>query len=135
LGSNEVATIDARRPKVQFIVNEHRSLLRGPAANARPYSARASGARLAPLGSTNSPIRFTRSGFPVEDRLTLADIAVASPFANLAHCGVDIGERPKLKAYVDGILSRPSFAGWVARESAFLVDLEQFQRAHSDCQS
>jgi glutathione S-transferase len=66
--------------------------------------------------------QLTRSGFLVEDRLTLADIAVASPFTNLAHCGVDIGERPKLKAYVDGILSRPSFAVWVARECAFLVD-------------
>jgi glutathione S-transferase len=65
--------------------------------------------------------QLTRSGFLVEDRLTLADIAVASPFTNLAHCRVDIGERPNLKAYVDGILSRPSFAVWVARESAFLV--------------
>ncbi len=66
--------------------------------------------------------QLTQSGFLVADRLTLADIAVASPFANLAHCGVHIGGRPKLKAYVDNILGRPSFAGWVARECAFLVD-------------
>lgn len=63
------------------------------------------------------------SGFLVEDRLTLADLAVASPFANLRHLGVDIGAagRPKLAAYVDSILGRPSFAGWVSRESAFLA--------------
>ena len=61
------------------------------------------------------------SGFLVEDRLTLADIAVASPFANLRHLGLKCLEgRPKLAAYVDAILSRPSFASWVARETAFL---------------
>jgi len=61
------------------------------------------------------------SGFLVEDRITLADIAVASPFANLRHLEVDLGERPKLRAYVDGILSRPSFRSWVDRETAFLA--------------
>ena len=62
------------------------------------------------------------SGFLLEDRLTLADIAVASPFANLRHleCDIDSAARPKLAAYVEGILSRPSFAPWVERESAFL---------------
>jgi hypothetical protein len=28
--------------------------------------------------------------------------------------------RPKLAAYVETILSRPSFAPWIAREAAFL---------------
>ena len=62
------------------------------------------------------------SGFLVEDRLTLADIAVAGPFANLAHVGVavDGARHPKLKAYVAAILGRPSFAPWIARETAFL---------------
>jgi len=62
------------------------------------------------------------SGFLVEDRLTLADIAVASPFANLRHLGVAIdAERwPKLARYVAAILDRPSFKPWVERESAFL---------------
>lgn len=61
------------------------------------------------------------SGFLVEDRLTLADIAVASPFVNLEHCGADLGARPVLRAYVDAILQRPSFARWVERERAFLA--------------
>ena len=62
-------------------------------------------------------------GWLVGARLTLADIAVASPFANLRHLGVDIGakNRPKLAAYVDRMLSRPSFRGWVERETAFLA--------------
>jgi len=62
------------------------------------------------------------SGFLVEDRLTLADIAVASPFANLLHLNValDPKRHPRLKAYVEAILARPSFAPWIARETAFL---------------
>jgi glutathione S-transferase len=60
------------------------------------------------------------SGFLVEDRLTLADIAVASPFVNLSHIGVEIGDRPRLRAYVENILARPSFKHWVDRETAFL---------------
>jgi glutathione S-transferase len=61
------------------------------------------------------------SGFLVEDRLTLADLGVASPFVNLRHIRVDLGARPKLAAYLDGILSRPSFKHWVDRETAFLA--------------
>ena len=61
------------------------------------------------------------SGFLVDDRLTLADIAVASPFVNMRHLGVGIGERPKLRAYVDAILGRPSFSQWAERETAFLA--------------
>jgi len=62
------------------------------------------------------------SGYLVEDRLTLADIAVASPFANLRHLGVaiDAGKYPKVACYAEAILSRPSFAPWVEREAAFL---------------
>src|SRR4051812_22233523 len=63
------------------------------------------------------------SGFLVEDRLTLADISIASPFATLGHAGtvIDGGRHPKLKAYVEAILARPSFAPLVAREKAFLL--------------
>jgi glutathione S-transferase len=62
------------------------------------------------------------SGFLVEDRLTLADISVASPFANLRHLdyAIDPARHPKVKAYVEAILARPSFAQWIARETAFL---------------
>ena len=62
------------------------------------------------------------SGFLVEDRLTLADIAVASPFANLQHLKivVDPASHPKLSRYVESILGRPSFRPWIERETAFL---------------
>lgn len=64
------------------------------------------------------------SGFLVEDRLTLADIAVASPFANLAHAGytVDAMAYPKVAAFAAAMLGRPSFAGMVARETRALND-------------
>ena len=63
------------------------------------------------------------SGFLVEDRLTLADIAVASPLANVKHhLAIDVGAgRPKLDAYLQAILGRPSFKQWVDREVAFLA--------------
>ena len=62
------------------------------------------------------------SGFLVEDRITLADISVASPFANLGHagCPVNASTHPKAAAYVDAILARPSYAGIIAKERAML---------------
>lgn len=62
------------------------------------------------------------SGYLVDDRLTLADIAVASPFANLAHIDVaiDPARWPKTLAYVEKILARPSFAKWIEGERQFL---------------
>ena len=66
--------------------------------------------------------RIPESGFLVEDRLTLADIAVASPFANLRHLSVaiDPGRWPNITSYVGGILDRPSFKACTDRETAFL---------------
>ncbi|WP_324750801.1 glutathione S-transferase family protein [Sphingomonas sp. LY54] len=62
------------------------------------------------------------SGWLIEDRLTLADIAVASPFVNLQHLGVAWADgRPKLAAYVEAMLARDSFRSWVERETAFLA--------------
>jgi glutathione S-transferase len=62
-------------------------------------------------------------GYLVGDRLTLADIAVASPFANLGHlgCELDAARHPRTRAYVERILARPSFAPWIEREAAFLA--------------
>ena len=60
------------------------------------------------------------SGFLLEDRLTLADIAVASPFANLGHLNFDLDRWPKAKAYAAAILARPSFAPIVEKEKRFL---------------
>ena len=66
------------------------------------------------------------SGYLVGDRLTLADIAVAGPFANFGHCDVaiDPARYPKINAYVASILGRPSFARHVERETAFLARAE-----------
>lgn len=62
------------------------------------------------------------SGFLVADQLTLADIAVASPFVNVAHCGIapDAAAYPKLVAYLASILGRPSFAPGIAIERKIL---------------
>jgi glutathione S-transferase len=62
-------------------------------------------------------------GFLVEDRLTLADLSIASPMANLEYMDVRIDEQkyPKLARYVESILSRPSFATWIEREREMLA--------------
>jgi glutathione S-transferase len=61
------------------------------------------------------------SGWLVEDRLTLADISVTSPFVNLGHLGVDYqAGHPKLAAYIRRMLARASFGPWVEREIVFL---------------
>jgi glutathione S-transferase len=62
------------------------------------------------------------AGFLVGEALTLADIAVASPFVNLRHMAVDwdAERHPRTGAYVEAILARPSFAGLIERETAFL---------------
>jgi glutathione S-transferase len=62
-------------------------------------------------------------GYLVGDALTLADIAVAGPFANFRHTetNVDPARYPRTVAYVERILARPSLAHWVERETAFLA--------------
>jgi len=62
-------------------------------------------------------------GYLVGDALSLADIAVAGPFANFRHTqtNVDAARYPRTVAYVDRILARPSFAPWVERETALLA--------------
>ena len=61
-------------------------------------------------------------GFLVGDGLTLADITVASPFANFRHLKVELddGRHPRTKAFVERMLARPSFAPFVEKEAAFL---------------
>jgi glutathione S-transferase len=64
-----------------------------------------------------------QSGFLVDDRLTIADIALASPFVNLLHVGVtvDAATHPKTAAFVEAMLARPSFAPIVAAEKAIFA--------------
>lgn len=63
------------------------------------------------------------SGYLVEDRITLADIAMASPFATLGCIDVTVDpERyPRTAAYVAAILARPSFAAVIARDRAVVA--------------
>ena len=65
------------------------------------------------------------SGFLVEDRLTLADIAVASPVATLGTIGVhiDAARWPKTAAYVDALHARPSFASIIEADKALVSAL------------
>ncbi len=62
------------------------------------------------------------SGWLVGDGITLADIAVATAFANFRHLGmtIDSDRYPKVAEFAERMLARPSFAGWVEREAAFL---------------
>jgi len=63
------------------------------------------------------------SGHLVDDRLTLADIAVASPFVNIQHLGVtvDAARHPKTAAFVAAMHGRPSYAAIIAKERAFFA--------------
>ena len=60
-------------------------------------------------------------GFLVGDTITVADLAVASPFANLGHLNyrIEDGRHRRLRRYVHRILDRPSFATWIDREKEF----------------
>ena len=62
-------------------------------------------------------------GYLVGEALTLADIAVAGPFANFRHTQTRVcpEKYPHTVAYVDRILSRPSFTQWLERETAMLA--------------
>lgn len=61
-------------------------------------------------------------GYLVGGSLSLADLAICAPFANLTHLKVEPDRQryPKTLAFTRRILSRPSFAPWIARESGFL---------------
>ena len=62
-------------------------------------------------------------GFLVGETLTLADLAVASPFANFRHTAtrIDPERYARTVAYVDRILARPSLAPWIEQETAMLA--------------
>jgi len=61
-------------------------------------------------------------GFLVGDRLSIADIAVASVFVNMTHTGTlpDGARHPKLSAWAQDWMARPSVASILAREQAIL---------------
>jgi glutathione S-transferase len=69
-------------------------------------------------------------GFLVEERFTLADIAVASPFVNLMrHLDVDLARWPRTRAYLEAVHARPSLKGWIDKEVRFLEKVRGAPRA------
>lgn len=62
------------------------------------------------------------NGFLVGDKLTVADLSVASMFVNYEHaqCAVDKGKYPKTYAWVETMHARPSFAPWIESENRTL---------------
>jgi glutathione S-transferase len=62
------------------------------------------------------------NGWLVGEGISLADIAVATAFGNFRHLGttIDPARHPRVAAFAERMLARPSFAGWVEREAAFL---------------
>lgn len=66
-----------------------------------------------------------RSHF-IGDTLTIADIAVASPFVNAAHAGYapDPAKHPRLARFLKATHARPSFAACIAEERKMLSRLE-----------
>ncbi len=59
----------------------------------------------------------------VSEGFSVADIAVASPFVNLAHAGetIDAGRWPKLASYLERVHGRPSFKAIIAEETDALT--------------
>jgi glutathione S-transferase len=57
----------------------------------------------------------------VGNQLTVADVAVTSPFINFMHAGekVDAAKYPHLAKYLEKMMARPSFAKLIAEEKAF----------------
>jgi glutathione S-transferase len=58
------------------------------------------------------------SGYLVEDRFTLADLAVVSALANLRHHDFSLSQWPKVADFFHSTLARPSFSQGRAREEA-----------------
>lgn len=67
--------------------------------------------------------QIPQSNFLVGNGLTLADIAVGTMIVNLGHTGTapDATRYPRLAAYCESILARPSFASLIAGESRVLA--------------
>lgn len=61
----------------------------------------------------------------VGNSYSIADIAVASPFVNVAHCGYAPEEKkyPNLRRFLQRILARPSFAACITHERKVLAPL------------
>lgn len=61
----------------------------------------------------------------IGDSFSIADIAVASPFVNVAHAGFapDPAKYPNLSRFLKTVLARPSFAASIAQEQKVVAPL------------
>jgi glutathione S-transferase len=59
--------------------------------------------------------------FLVDERLTLADLAVLSSLANLRHYDFPLDRWPRVTAYSKRLLALPCFAGGIAKERALFA--------------
>ena len=86
-------------------------------------AAKAACDELPPLLDYLDSVAPDEGGFLVGDRLTIADLAIASPFANLAHLDIpiDAERNPRLRAYAERILARDSFRPLIEREQAVIA--------------
>ena len=66
-------------------------------------------------------VELPACGFLVEDRLTLADIAVTCALANLRHHSFSMVRWPKIAAYLKRMLDHSCFAGGLAKERALFA--------------
>jgi glutathione S-transferase len=66
-----------------------------------------------------------QSGWLVEDRFTLADIAASCPLINVGYCskGLTAERWPKVTAWMERIRARPSFAEALAQEAAIVAKM------------
>jgi len=66
--------------------------------------------------------RTPEAGYIVGGEFSIADLSVVAPFVNLHHADerVDAARWPRLAAYVDRVLARPSFSKLVDEEDALL---------------
>jgi len=62
-------------------------------------------------------------GWLVGDRLTLADLAIASPLINFAHAGGSLKDHPRTAAFAERLHARPCFAQSIAWEEAALAKI------------
>ena len=62
-------------------------------------------------------------GWLLGERLTLADIAIASPLVNLRHAGGTLDAHPRIAAFAERLHVRPCFAASIAWEERALAKI------------
>lgn len=83
---------------------------------------KAAAEEMPPLFAYLESVMPDAEGWLVGDRLSIADVAVASPMVNMLHAGAlpDPERFPKLHAYAARWFERPSLKPVIEREKAFL---------------